>query len=83
MLRGFAEELVERLKKINASEVVEIEKIHAQVDQFLSEKVLLITPELVKKMMEDVMRTHLGMLVVWGNIFGGLIGVASKLAGYG
>jgi hypothetical protein len=31
---------------------------------------------------EAVMRAHLGWLVVWGNIFGGAIGVASELAGY-
>ena len=34
-----------------------------------------LTPEKVKTLMEEVIRTHLGWLIVWGNIFGGGIGV--------
>ncbi len=33
----------------------------------------------VKRMMEDVIRQHLGWLVVWGNVFGGLLGVVAFL----
>jgi hypothetical protein len=29
-----------------------------------------------------VMKAHLGWLVVWGNVFGGLIGVVSEAVGY-
>jgi len=28
------------------------------------------------------MKAHLGWLVVWGNVFGGLIGVVSEAVGY-
>lgn len=31
----------------------------------------------VKRMMQDVMRRHLGWLVVWGNVFGGLLGLVA------
>ena len=43
----------------------------------------MLTPEIVKLMMEEVIRDHLGWLVVWGNVFGGIIGVVSLAAGYG
>lgn len=33
--------------------------------------------------MEQVIRTHLGWLIVWGNVFGALIGVISLALGYG
>lgn len=36
----------------------------------------------VKELVEDMIRTHLGWLVVWGNLFGGLIGLICQLASY-
>ena len=41
-----------------------------------------MTPERIKKLIEAVMEKHLGWLVVWGNLFGGLIGVVSAAVGY-
>ena len=32
-----------------------------------------------KRIIEDVIRKHLGWLVVWGNVFGGLIGLGAYL----
>jgi uncharacterized membrane protein YheB (UPF0754 family) len=52
------------------------------VDQLLSAKLEELTPEKVKQMMEEVMREHLGWLIVWGNIFGGAIGLLSHALGY-
>lgn len=37
-----------------------------------------LTPERVKQLMEDVIREHLGWLIVWGNVFGGVIGIIAK-----
>ncbi len=51
------------------------EKIIQIVDQRLSE----LTPELVKTMIQDIIRSHLGWLVVWGGLFGALIGLISSL----
>ncbi len=48
----------------------------------MTEKLQELTPEKVKELMEDVIRTHLGWLVVWGNVFGSLIGLASVALGY-
>jgi hypothetical protein len=38
-----------------------------------------LTPEMVKKIVQDMIRKHLGWLVVWGGVFGGLIGLAVAL----
>ena len=35
-----------------------------------------------KALMEEVIRKHLGWLIVWGNVFGGFIGLVSLLVGY-
>lgn len=36
-----------------------------------------LTPMMVKEMLHTLMKEHLGWLVVWGGVFGGLIGLAS------
>jgi uncharacterized membrane protein YheB (UPF0754 family) len=54
-----------------------------QVDALLAAKLEELTPDTVKQMMEDVIREHLGWLIVWGNVFGGAIGVVSMALGYG
>ena len=49
-----------------------IEKVEHIIDNRLNE----LTPEHVKIIVEDMMRKHLGWLVVWGGVFGGIIGLA-------
>src|SRR3989304_1041886 len=50
-------------------------KISAMVDATLNE----LTPQRVKEIVENMMRTHLGWLVVWGGVFGALIGFVSAV----
>ena len=50
-----------------------LEKIESLIDNRLNE----LTPEGVKQLVEDMIRKHLGWLVVWGGVFGGLIGAVS------
>lgn len=38
-----------------------------------------LTPEMVKDIMQEMIRKHLGWLVVWGGVFGGLIGLVTSL----
>ena len=47
-----------------------VDKIEIVIDKRLSE----LTPQLVKEMVQAIIREHLGWLVVWGGIFGGLMG---------
>jgi uncharacterized membrane protein YheB (UPF0754 family) len=50
-------------------------KIESIVDQRLDE----LTPQKVKEIVQDMIRQHLGWLVVWGGVFGGLIGLVMSL----
>jgi len=54
---------------------VMIEKVSHIVDQRLNE----LTPQMVKLIIQHMIREHLGWLVVWGGIFGGLIGLFLSL----
>ena len=47
----------------------------AQVEQIIDNRLAELTPQKVRKIVEDMIREHLGWLVVWGGIFGGLIGL--------
>lgn len=57
-------------------------KIRDEVEKLMDERLKELTADRVKKLIEVVMKTHLGWLVVWGNIFGGLIGIAAEAVGY-
>ena len=54
-----------------------------EIDRVMTDKLQLLTPEMVKQLMAQVIRQHLGWLVVWGNFFGAAIGLVSLLLGYG
>ena len=51
------------------------DKVQHIIDNRLDE----LTPEHVKKIVEDMIRKHLGWLVVWGGVFGGIIGLAVSI----
>mmetsp|Transcript_25627 Transcript_25627/g.84371 ORF Transcript_25627/g.84371 Transcript_25627/m.84371 type:complete len:307 (-) Transcript_25627:141-1061(-) len=59
-----------------------IMKLRDEVDKLMEVRLQELTAERVKNLVEAVMRAHLGWLVVWGNVFGGAIGIASEAAGY-
>ena len=52
-----------------------LDSIEKVIDARLSE----ITPQMVKEMVEGIIKEHLGWLVVWGGVFGGIIGAVSAI----
>ena len=68
-----------RLRKMIGSGI-DIPALRAKVDELLRTKLEELSPETVKRMMEEVIREHLGWLIVWGNLFGGAIGLLSRAA---
>jgi uncharacterized membrane-anchored protein YjiN (DUF445 family) len=51
----------------------------AQVEQIIDSRLAELTPQKVKEIVEEMIRRHLGWLVLWGGVFGGLIGLAVQL----
>ncbi|MET1253889.1 DUF445 domain-containing protein [Aliikangiella maris] len=47
------------------------EKVSIIIDKRLSE----LTPTMVKQIVQEMIKQHLGWLVVWGGVFGGIIGL--------
>ncbi len=52
-----------------------------QVEHIIDSRLEELTPQKVKQIVQDMIRRHLGWLVVWGGVFGGAIGLAVSVAG--
>ncbi len=50
----------------------------AKIEEVITSRLEELTPQLVKEMVQNLIRQHLGWLVVWGGVFGGLIGLGSS-----
>lgn len=48
------------------------------VDELISKRLNELTPKMVNELVRELIHTHLGWLVVWGGVFGGLIGLGSS-----
>ena len=88
LAQQFVGALIDRLaplveERLREDPSAAIPALRAQVDRLLEAKLEELTPAVVKEMMEHVMRRHLGWLIVWGNVFGGLIGLLSRAVASG
>ena len=52
--------------------------IHLHIEHIVRSRLDELTPELVKVIIQTMIREHLGWLVVWGGVFGGLIGLTTS-----
>lgn len=69
----FQQKLALNIKESSLSSDM-LKNIESMIDKRLNE----LTPLMVKEIVQDFMKEHLGWLVVWGGFFGGLIGLASS-----
>lgn len=53
-----------------------------KLEQLLRARLDEMTPDMVKDIMQRMIREHLGWLVIWGGVFGGIIGLAATLLGF-
>lgn len=58
---------------------VDVAIIIKHIDEMMEARLLHLTPSIIKTLMEGVIRDHLVWLVVWGNIFGGMIGLVAAI----
>jgi uncharacterized membrane protein YheB (UPF0754 family) len=52
--------------------------IFQQVEHVVNARLDELTPQMVKDIIQTMIRQHLGWLVVWGGVFGGLIGLLTS-----
>ncbi len=56
-----------------------VASVQSKVDLIVESRLEELTPQLVKKIVQDMIARHLGWLVIWGGVFGALIGLAMSL----
>lgn len=66
----FQQVLSSSLSKVTSNEVFML-----KIEEIVKDRLDELTPEMVKNIMQDMIRQHLGWLVVWGGVFGGLMGL--------
>ena len=71
---SFQENLRKQLGSVTGSE-----DFNARISSLVQARLDELTPQMVKEIVQRMIRQHLGWLVVWGAVFGGLIGLVSAL----
>ena len=51
----------------------------SSIDTLITKRLNDLTPEMVNSLVQELIESHLGWLVIWGGIFGGLIGLISSI----
>ncbi len=51
-----------------------------KIEKIVEKRLEELTPTTVKQIIQEMIRSHLGWLVVWGGVFGSLIGLLSSFA---
>ena len=49
------------------------------IDDLVTKRLNDLTPKMVNDLVHELIHTHLGWLVIWGGVFGGLIGLLSSM----
>ena len=53
------------------------ESIYIKIEKLIDDRLNELSPQDVKKIIQDLINKHLGWLVIWGAVFGGFIGIIS------
>ena len=64
--------------KAKLSGSTDSQTVFAHVEQIVIARLEELTPQMVKQIIQTMIRKHLGWLVVWGGVFGGLIGLLTS-----
>jgi len=56
-----------------------ITSMQEKVSDIIEKRLNELTPQLVKEIIQAMIKKHLGWLVVWGGVFGGLIGLIAAI----
>ena len=68
------EEIIREMKELKAGDKNLTSSFLTQVEQVVDQRLDELTPVQVKNIIQEMIRKHLGWLVVWGGAVGGFIG---------
>jgi len=77
----FSKKLTEIVEDLDLTKSnMHFENFRPAVESLVKGKLDQLKPEEVKTILEKIIREHLGWLVVWGGVFGGVIGLLATFA---
>lgn len=68
------QEIIIDFAKNNSNNQDVLNNIASKIEKIIDNRLNQLTPKMVKDIISDMIKKHLGWLVVWGGFFGGLIG---------
>ena len=71
--RSFSDAMTAGLKSGHAGEA-----LVARAETIVTRRLEELTPQMVKRIVQEMIREHLGWLVVWGGVFGGFLGLIAS-----
>ncbi|XP_065182980.1 uncharacterized protein LOC135813888 [Sycon ciliatum] len=60
--------------------VIKIDRFRDELDTYMSHRVAMMDERHTTELLERIIRPHLGWLIVWGTVFGSIVGVISQAA---
>lgn len=68
--------IIENEKRSNFGNEI-VDNVYVRIEKLIDDRLNELSPQDVKKIIQDLIDKHLGWLVIWGGVFGGFIGIIS------
>ena len=68
--------IIENEKRSNFGDEI-VDNVYVRIEKLIDDRLNELSPQDVKKIIQDLIDKHLGWLVIWGGVFGGFIGIIS------
>ena len=68
--------IIENEKRANFGDEI-VDKVYVRIEKLIDDRLNELSPQDVKKIIQNLIDKHLGWLVIWGGVFGGFIGIIS------
>ena len=68
--------IIEDEKNSNFGDEI-VDNVYVRIEKLIDDRLNELSPQDVKKIIQDLIDKHLGWLVIWGGVFGGFIGIIS------
>ena len=68
--------IIETEKRSNFGDEI-VDNVYVRIEKLIDDRLNELSPQDVKKIIQNLIDKHLGWLVIWGGVFGGFIGIIS------
>ena len=75
-LENLFKSIIENEKHSNFGDVI-VDNVYVRIEKLIDDRLNELSPQDVKKIIQNLIDKHLGWLVIWGGVFGGFIGIIS------